>query len=189
MGNEAKWEYFRVMYERYHKAERKARAALLDEFCVTTRYNRKYAIRLLNGPRPEKERVRRPRERKPQCGKQVIGSGRGVGSGGLSRLGIHQALLGHPGASNEYAAGDHEGEQCCASRPRRASPAPRVPTQAKSKYSVLHLTKDAPLFKSGSPCTCTLVLQLLSSMGVYVAMPTFTMPGSSSEQPQTWSRS
>ena len=62
MGNEAKWGYFRVMYERYHKAERKARAALLDEFCVNTGYNRKYAIRLLNGPRPEKERVRRPRE-------------------------------------------------------------------------------------------------------------------------------
>ena len=72
MGNEAKWEYFRVMYERYHKAERKARATLLDEFCVTTSYNRKYAIRLLNGPPPGKERVRRPREHKPQYGKQVI---------------------------------------------------------------------------------------------------------------------
>src|SRR5215472_16895506 len=72
LGNEAKWEYFRVMYERYHKAERKERGVLLGEFCVTTGYNRKYAIRLLNGPRPEKERVRRPRERKPQYGKQVI---------------------------------------------------------------------------------------------------------------------
>ena len=72
MGNEAKWEYFRGMYERYHTAERKVRAGLLNEFCVTTAYNRKYAIRLLNGPRPEKERVRRPRERKPQYGKQVI---------------------------------------------------------------------------------------------------------------------
>jgi transposase InsO family protein len=72
LGNEAKWEYFRVMYERYHKAERKVRAAMLDEFCVTTGYNRKYAIRLLNGPPPGKERVRRPREHKPQYGKQVI---------------------------------------------------------------------------------------------------------------------
>jgi len=66
------------MYERYHKAERKARAGLLNEFCVTTAYNRKYAIRLLNGPRPEKERVRRPRERKPQYGKQVISGLAGV---------------------------------------------------------------------------------------------------------------
>ena len=71
MRNEAKREYVRVMYERYHKAERKARAALLDEFCVTTGYNRKYAIRLLNGPRPEKEPVRRLREHRPQYGKQV----------------------------------------------------------------------------------------------------------------------
>lgn len=72
MGNEAKWQYFRVMYERYHQAERKARGALLDELCLTTGYNRKYAIRLLNGPRPEKERVRQPRGRKTQYGKQVI---------------------------------------------------------------------------------------------------------------------
>jgi hypothetical protein len=72
LGKDAKWEYFRVMYERYHKAEREARAVLLDEFCVTTGYNRKYAIRLLNGPRPEKERVQRARERKPRYSKQVI---------------------------------------------------------------------------------------------------------------------
>ncbi len=72
MGNEAKWQYFRVMYERYHQAERKARGALLDELCLTTGYNRKYAIRLLNGPRPEKERVRRPRGRKTEYGKPVI---------------------------------------------------------------------------------------------------------------------
>ena len=72
MGNDAKWQYFWVMYERYHRAERKKRPALLDEFCATTDYNRKYAIRLLNGPRPEKERVKRPRGRKPLYGKQVI---------------------------------------------------------------------------------------------------------------------
>ena len=72
MGNEAKWEYFRVMYERYHKAEPKARPGLLDEFCVTTGYNRKYAIRLLNGPRPGKEQVKQPRGRKARYGKQVI---------------------------------------------------------------------------------------------------------------------
>ena len=72
MGNEAKWQYFRMMYERYHQAERKARGGLLDELCLTTGYNRKYAIRLLNGPPPEKERVRRPRGRKTQYGKQVI---------------------------------------------------------------------------------------------------------------------
>jgi transposase InsO family protein len=72
LGKEAKWEYFRLMYERYHKAEPKTRPGLLDEFCVTTGYNRKYAIRLLNGPPPGKERVKRPRGRKARYGKQLI---------------------------------------------------------------------------------------------------------------------
>jgi len=72
VGNETKWEYLRVMYERYGKAERKARGGLLDEFCVTTGYNRKYAIRLLNGPAPEKQRPRRVRGRQPRYGKKVM---------------------------------------------------------------------------------------------------------------------
>ncbi len=72
MGNEAKWEYFQVMYQRYRQAESKNRPGMLDEFCVTTGYNRKYAIRLLNGPPPEKRRARRPRGRQPRYGKQVV---------------------------------------------------------------------------------------------------------------------
>src|SRR5438552_17393362 len=35
---------------------------ILDEFCSNTGYNRKYAIRLLNGPPPEKKP--RPRRRR-----------------------------------------------------------------------------------------------------------------------------
>jgi hypothetical protein len=35
---------------------------ILNEFCTNTGYNRKYAIRLLNGPRPEKRRTP-PRQR------------------------------------------------------------------------------------------------------------------------------
>jgi len=58
---------------------------ILNEFCLTTRY-RKYAIRLLNGPAPEEQRVRRPRGRKPRYSKAVL-SGGGVGSGGLSVVG------------------------------------------------------------------------------------------------------
>ena len=72
MGQEAKWQYFRVMYGRYRKAQPQERPRMLDEFCLTTGYNRKYAIRLLNGPPPEQERVKRPRGRKPRYGKQVI---------------------------------------------------------------------------------------------------------------------
>jgi hypothetical protein len=52
LGHEAKWQYFRVMYGRYRKAQPQERPRMLDEFCLTTGYNRKYAIRLLNGPPP-----------------------------------------------------------------------------------------------------------------------------------------
>ena len=54
MGQEAKWEYFRAIYERYRQADRKRKHAILNEFCVNTGYHRKYAIRLLNGPPPGK---------------------------------------------------------------------------------------------------------------------------------------
>jgi transposase InsO family protein len=72
MGSEARWEYFLLMYERYRQADRKTRASLLDEFCLTAGYNRKYAIRLLNGPRPEKKCAAKPRDRRPQYNKQTI---------------------------------------------------------------------------------------------------------------------
>src|ERR1035441_4748248 len=52
MGQKAKWEYFRAIYERYRQAHRKRKHAILNEFCVNTGYHRKYAIRLLNGPPP-----------------------------------------------------------------------------------------------------------------------------------------
>jgi transposase InsO family protein len=60
------------MYERYSKAKGTERSRLLDEFCATAGYNRKYAIRLLNGVPPDKQRVKRPRGRRPRYGKQVI---------------------------------------------------------------------------------------------------------------------
>jgi hypothetical protein len=72
LGREAKWEYFRVMFARYRRAGDQDRPGLLDEFCLTTGYNRKYAIRLLNGPAPEQQRVSRPRGRKPRYSKQVL---------------------------------------------------------------------------------------------------------------------
>src|SRR5262249_24225178 len=51
----------------------------------------------------------------------------------------------------------------------------RVPTELK--YSAFAFTQDAPSFRFGWPWTCTPVLQLLSSMGVYMLRPTFTIPG------------
>ncbi len=52
MGQKAKWEYFRAIYERYQKAGRTLKHAILNEFCLNTGYHRKYAIRLLNGAPP-----------------------------------------------------------------------------------------------------------------------------------------
>jgi len=63
LGNKGRWEYLRAIYERYRKAGRKGKKVILSEFCANTGYHRKYAIRLLNGPRPEKRRTRRERRR------------------------------------------------------------------------------------------------------------------------------
>ena len=72
MGQKAKWEYFRAVYERYHKAGREAKQMMLNEFCLNTGYHRKYAIRLLNGAPPGKQPERRRRERRPRYGPQVL---------------------------------------------------------------------------------------------------------------------
>ena len=72
MGHAARWEYFRVIYERYRKAEGKGKRVMLDEFCLNTGYHRKYAIRLLNGPPPGKRGEGRSRGRKPRYGPAVI---------------------------------------------------------------------------------------------------------------------
>lgn len=65
MSRQSKWDYFRAIYERYRKADRKTKQVILNEFCLNTGYHRKYAIRLLNGPRPE--RFHRPTRRRRTC--------------------------------------------------------------------------------------------------------------------------
>jgi transposase InsO family protein len=72
LGHKAKWEYFRAVYERYHKARREAKQLMLNEFCLNTGYHRKYAIRLLNGPPPGKQAEGRPRGRRPRYGPQAL---------------------------------------------------------------------------------------------------------------------
>jgi hypothetical protein len=48
------------------------RARILDEFCQVCGYNRKYAIRLLNGPAPQKPEVTAAKGRRPTYGAKVI---------------------------------------------------------------------------------------------------------------------
>src|SRR6266849_3225832 len=72
MGQKAKWEYFRAIYQRYRQAGRKQKQAILNEFCVNTGYHRKYAIRRLNGPRPGKGPEKGVRRRGYSYGPQAL---------------------------------------------------------------------------------------------------------------------
>ncbi len=49
MSPRSKSEYVEAVHLRYKKASRKERTIILNEFCATCGYNRKYAIRLLRG--------------------------------------------------------------------------------------------------------------------------------------------
>jgi len=71
VSHTAKWEYLRLMHQRYRPASRHQRTALLTEFCRVTGYHRKYALRLLHGPPPGRTRPPR-RRRAPTYGPRVI---------------------------------------------------------------------------------------------------------------------
>ena len=47
MSRRARWEVLKAVYARYRGAARGAKGRILDEFCETTDYQRKYALRLL----------------------------------------------------------------------------------------------------------------------------------------------
>lgn len=54
MSQKSKREYLRAIYPRYRKGPIAAKSHILDEFCEICGYNRKYALRLLNGPCPDR---------------------------------------------------------------------------------------------------------------------------------------
>ena len=57
-------QFLKQLRDRYRKASKKERTAILDEFVKTTRYHRKHAIGVLNGRRARKPGpVRRPRRK------------------------------------------------------------------------------------------------------------------------------
>jgi hypothetical protein len=64
-------EYLRAIYDRYQRGSPAMKGAILNEFCRVCDYHRKYAIRLLNGPRPERS-PRPRRSRGPSYGRPVI---------------------------------------------------------------------------------------------------------------------
>jgi hypothetical protein len=63
MVRQSKWDYFKAIYWRYRKASHKIKSLILDEFCRVCGYQRKYAIRKLNGPPPEEKPQRAHRSR------------------------------------------------------------------------------------------------------------------------------
>jgi hypothetical protein len=71
MGQKSKWEYLKAIYSRYRKASKEIRALILNEFCQVCGYHRKYAIRLLNGPAPQKSTALR-KTRSPSYPAKVI---------------------------------------------------------------------------------------------------------------------
>ena len=46
------WDYAAALRPRYQAGGKRARGRMLDEFCVTTGYHRKAAVRLLAGAGP-----------------------------------------------------------------------------------------------------------------------------------------
>ena len=58
MSGKSRWDYLKAIYFRYKKDSNPLRARILDEFCQVCGYNRKYAIRLLGGPAPQKPKNR-----------------------------------------------------------------------------------------------------------------------------------
>ena len=73
MSRTSRWEYLRSIYERYQQASREVKQRMLDEFCHVTRYHRKYALRLLNGPPPRlRPRKRRRRPTYPEAVTRVL---------------------------------------------------------------------------------------------------------------------
>jgi len=71
MSQKSKWDYLKAIYFRYQKASKPLRSRILDEFCQVCGYNRKYAIRLLSGPAPQKTKTPR-RGRRPTYGAKMI---------------------------------------------------------------------------------------------------------------------
>ena len=71
MSRQGRWEYLNAIYPRYQRANRQEKQRILDEFCQVTRYHRKSALRLLNGPPPTRRPAPR-RRRTPTYGLRVI---------------------------------------------------------------------------------------------------------------------
>jgi hypothetical protein len=72
MSPRSKKEYTEAVHKRYKHASRSEKKVILDEFCATTGYHRKYAIILLKGFKRFSKPVRKKRGRKARYRKDEI---------------------------------------------------------------------------------------------------------------------
>ncbi len=72
MSQRSKWEYFKAIYERYHRAPQALKRIILGEFCQVCGYNRKYAIRKLNASLLDSRTKAHRRKRPYTYSSQVI---------------------------------------------------------------------------------------------------------------------
>src|SRR5712691_11911709 len=72
MGRGSRWEYFRAIFFRYREAFGKQKGRILEEFCRVCGYNRKYAIRKLNGAPPGVKPERKRRRSRHKYGSRAI---------------------------------------------------------------------------------------------------------------------
>jgi len=72
MDRRSKVQYLKAIYRRYAKAKGQEKGEILNEFCKNCHYNRKYAIRILNGPEPQRHRKKLTRHREPVYDSKVI---------------------------------------------------------------------------------------------------------------------
>jgi hypothetical protein len=72
MGPRSKKEYTEAIHKRYKHASRSEKKLILDEFCATSGYHRKYAIMLLKGYKRFRKPTRKKRGPKPVYRKDEI---------------------------------------------------------------------------------------------------------------------
>ncbi len=72
MNTSAKMQYLKSIYQRYQRSTRIEKREILNEFCKVCKYNRKYAIRLLNAPAPDTRKNKPKRERENLYGHRAI---------------------------------------------------------------------------------------------------------------------
>ena len=78
MSGKTRGDYLKAIYLRYKKVSKALRARILDEFCQVCNYNRKYAIRMLNGPAPQKPKTMVRKGRPSAYGAKVISALTGI---------------------------------------------------------------------------------------------------------------